>query len=185
MGKKEIPPVPKKGKERKRKEKLVKKRNALREREERRKDKHKQREEKREGQREEDVSPLIYVQVYDGGRKYETRTSAKVALRKPWQKPNPEEVRSVISGEVLSISVMEGDLVTRNQPVMVFEAMKMHNNVCAPFSGVVERILVSVGDKLPKGALMMVIRSCEEAETEDANGPQEPYDDDFVHVSTI
>ena len=174
MAKTEKPPVPRKGKERKRKEKLVKKRNALREKEEKRKEKLKQREEKREG----DVSPLMYVQVYDGGRKYETRTSAKVALRKPWQKPDPEEIRSVISGVVLSLSVKEGDLVTKNQPVMVFEAMKMHNNVCAPFSGVVEQILVSVGDKMPKGALMMVIRASEPVDTV-CSDTSELYLEDF------
>jgi len=105
--------------------------------------------------------PTIYVQVFDGGRKYVTQSSVKMGLRKPWQKPNPEEIRSVIPGSVLSLSVQEGDEVAIGQELMVYVAMKMHNVIRAPFAGKIEQITVKNGDKLQKGALMMVIRAHE------------------------
>jgi len=125
---------------------------------------------KRKQKRREEKEPPFYVQVFDGGRKYETQSSVKMNMRKPWQKPNPQEIRSLISCTVLSISVQEGDTVEKNQQIMEFEAMKMHNVIYAPFSGVVEQILVAVGDKLPKGVLMMVISPNESVETTDDVG---------------
>ena len=106
----------------------------------------------------------IYVQVFEGGRKYETHSSVKMELRKPWQKPNPQEIRSVIPGSVLSFFVQEGEAVARDQEIMVYEAMKMHNVVRAPFGGVVEKITVQCGDRLQKGVLMMVIKPSEPTE---------------------
>ena len=144
-----------KGKERIRKEKLVKKRNAMEE------------------------TSLIYVQVSEGGRKYETHISPKMALRKIWQKPNPEEIRAIIPGVVLSLSVQVGDAVEFNQELMVFETMKMHNVIRAPFSGKVVNICINQGDKLPKGALMMVIRSDEVTEDKPDPVPHDNLFDDF------
>jgi len=139
--------TPKKSKERKRKEKMVKERNAQRERD----------------------NSLIYVQVFDGGRRYETHSSVKMGARKPWTKPHPGEIRAAIPGKVMQILVHEGDRVERGQSLIEYEAMKMYNTLCTPFSGVVEQVLVKPGDKLPKGALMMVIRIDESAQT---NNPE-------------
>lgn len=101
----------------------------------------------------------FYIQVSEGGRKYETQTSAKMLQRKAYQKSNPEEIRAIIPGVVLSIMVREGDMVEQNQELMVYETMKMHNIIRAPFSGIVKQIKVQPNDKLPKGAIMMVIQS--------------------------
>jgi biotin carboxyl carrier protein len=185
--KKETIPTPVKGKERKRKEKLVKKRNELREREkrkkekeEKRKEKEKMRKEREERKREreernklvkkakepkEHAGSPIYVQIFEGGRRYETHSSVKVDMRKPWRKPNPEEICSAIPGSVVSLFVKEGDSVEKGQQVMVYEAMKMHNVIHAPFAGVVQQILVKVGEKLPRGVPMVVIRSTETEDT--------------------
>ena len=107
------------------------------------------------------VNPTFYVQVFDGGRRYVTQSSVKMELRKPWQKPNPEEIRSVIPGSVLSLLVQKGDEVVKDQELMVYVAMKMHNVIRSPFAGKVAQIAVKSGDKLQKGALMMVIRAHE------------------------
>ncbi|MCL2727351.1 MAG: acetyl-CoA carboxylase biotin carboxyl carrier protein subunit [Bacteroidales bacterium] len=120
----------------------------------------------------------IYVQIFEGGRRYETYSSIKMDLRKPWKKPNPQEIRSTIPGSVLSFLVMEGDEVKKNQELMVYEAMKMHNKICAPFDGVVEQIGVKCGDKLQKGALMMVIKASEPQDSV-GSGVSDLYLEDF------
>ena len=121
---------------------------------------------------------FFYVQVFDGGRKYVTQTSVKMGLRKPWYKPNPEEIRSVIPGSVLSLFVQDGDEVAKGQELMVYEAMKMHNIIRAPFAGKVEQIAVKSGDKLQKGALMMAIRAHEPLHPAQPVAP-ELYFEDF------
>ena len=124
------------------------------------------------------ANPAYYVQVFEGGRRYITRTSVKMELRKPWQKPDPEEIRSVIPGSVLSLMVQEGDEVTKDQELMVYIAMKMHNVIRAPFAGKVAQIRVKSGDKLQKGALMMVIRANDPLSAVEPVAP-ELYFEDF------
>jgi len=52
--------------------------------------------------------------------------------------------------------------------IMTFEAMKMLNLVLAPFDGVVETILVKEGEKVPKGGVMIYLKSDREFDiTED------------------
>ena len=124
------------------------------------------------------ANPAYYVQVFEGGRRYVTRTSVKMELRKPWQKPDPEEIRAVIPGSVLSLMVQEGDEVAKDQELMVYVAMKMHNVIRAPFAGRVAQIRVKSGDKLQKGALMMIIRAHEPHQTAKPVAP-ELYFEDF------
>ena len=123
--------------------------------------------------------PLFYVQVYEGGRKYETRSSVKMKMHKVWQKPNPEEICSVIPGSVLSFFVKEGDKVAKDDDLMIYEAMKMHNIIRAPFDGTVEQITAKQGDRLPKGALMMVIRPSSMPTNPNAMNIQTPYFEDI------
>ena len=125
------------------------------------------------------TEPLIHVQVYEGGRKYETYSSVKMKHRKPWRKPDPQEILSTIPGSVVSLFVKEGDLVGKDQPLMVFEAMKMHNVIQAPFSGTVEQVLVKPGEKLPRGKVMIYIRSGEQADSTSASDVQNEYYEDF------
>jgi len=120
----------------------------------------------------------IYIQIFDGGRRYETYSSIKMDLRKPWKKPNPQEIHSAIPGSVLSFLVKEGDEVKKDQDLMVYEAMKMHNKIRSPFDGTVEQIAVKCGDKLQKGALMMVIKASEPQDTAAPDG-SDLYLEDF------
>lgn len=54
-------------------------------------------------------------------------------------------------GLVLGVSVKEGDVVSKGQPVLVLEAMKMENDIKAPTDGAIRAILVSEGEAVQKG----------------------------------
>jgi Acetyl/propionyl-CoA carboxylase, alpha subunit len=82
----------------------------------------------------------------------------KFANRKVWKAPNPKEVRSIIPGSVTSIDVVEGASVKKGDKLMEYEAMKMHNIIVAPMDATVKKIMVSVGEKLPKGAILIVLK---------------------------
>ncbi len=60
-------------------------------------------------------------------------------------------IKAPIPGKVLSIKVKEGDSVEYGQTLLIFEAMKMENEVKAPKSGVVKKLFVSEGANFNTG----------------------------------
>lgn len=97
------------------------------------------------------------IQVHVCGRQYKTRYTRKFVERKKWEAPNPNEVRSIIPGSVTEICVKEGAKVKKGTCLIIYEAMKMKNRIVAPFDATVKSIEVNQGDKLPKGALLVVL----------------------------
>ncbi len=55
-------------------------------------------------------------------------------------------------GKIIAVMVELGAVVTRGQPLVTMEAMKMEHTVAAPFDGVVETIRFEVGDLVSEGA---------------------------------
>jgi biotin carboxyl carrier protein len=69
----------------------------------------------------------------------------------------PVEVRAIIPGRIVALSVGAGDAVTAGQQLLVLEAMKMQNELRAPREGTIERIPIAVGENVEVGDLLMVI----------------------------
>jgi len=69
----------------------------------------------------------------------------------------PTEVRAIIPGVVVSVSVVPGDAVTAGQQLLVVEAMKMQNELRAPRDGTIERVAVGAGRTIEVGDLLLVI----------------------------
>ena len=67
-------------------------------------------------------------------------------------------IKSPLPGNIINILVREGDNVVKGQKLMVYEAMKMENDVLAEGNGVVSRIHVNVGDTIMQGANLIDIR---------------------------
>lgn len=66
-------------------------------------------------------------------------------------------IAAAMPGTILEIKVAAGDSVTKGQPLLVLEAMKMENDVMAPHDGVVEEIHVAKGASVNSGDLLMVL----------------------------
>ncbi|MGQ1784362.1 MULTISPECIES: acetyl-CoA carboxylase biotin carboxyl carrier protein subunit [unclassified Saccharicrinis] len=88
---------------------------------------------------------------------YQTKVTKKYTDRKPWQAPDPCEIRSHIPGTVIKFNVKVGDVVKEGDSIMVLEAMKMLNQITMPFDGKIKEICVKKGDKIPKNELMILI----------------------------
>ena len=58
-------------------------------------------------------------------------------------------------GLVLSVQASQGDEVVEGQPLLILEAMKMENVIKAAHDGKIEDILVSDGDKVEKGQVLV------------------------------
>ena len=68
-----------------------------------------------------------------------------------------EDVLAPLPGTVLSINVSEGAQVKAGQVLMIFEAMKMENELVAPCAGTVTKIHVAKGDVLESGKPVITI----------------------------
>jgi len=69
----------------------------------------------------------------------------------------PTEVRAIIPGRVLSVSVVAGDDVVAGQQVLAVEAMKMQNELRAPRDGRVTMVAVAADQTIEVGDLLVVI----------------------------
>jgi biotin carboxyl carrier protein len=69
----------------------------------------------------------------------------------------PTEVRAIIPGRVVAVSIAQGDAVIAGQQLLVVEAMKMQNELRAPRDGVIEQIAVGTGSTIEVGDLLLVL----------------------------
>jgi biotin carboxyl carrier protein len=67
------------------------------------------------------------------------------------------ELTAVMPGRVLKVMTELGQEVHDGQPLIVLEAMKMENEVCAPRAGRVSELSIKEGDVLETGAKIAVI----------------------------
>jgi acetyl/propionyl-CoA carboxylase alpha subunit len=77
--------------------------------------------------------------------------------RKSKQTTGQANIRSNLTGKVLKIFVEPGTVVTRGDPLLIVEAMKMENRVDAERAGTVKKIGIKLGDKVSVGQLLVVI----------------------------
>ncbi|WP_332654423.1 acetyl/propionyl/methylcrotonyl-CoA carboxylase subunit alpha [Brevundimonas sp.] len=70
-------------------------------------------------------------------------------------------LRAPMPGKIVATPAKPGDTVTKGQPVVVLEAMKMEHALVAPFDGVVAEIGVSVGDQVTDGTVLAVVTTAE------------------------
>jgi biotin carboxyl carrier protein len=69
----------------------------------------------------------------------------------------PTEVRAIIPGRVVTVSVVPGDEVVAGQQLLVVEAMKMQNELRAPRAGTVVSVATGAGRTLEVGDLLLVL----------------------------
>jgi len=110
---------------------------------------------------------VLRREVVVGGWRVEVEVepAGRAALRERARRDRHEvghsgstEVRAIIPGVVVSVSVIPGDVVTAGRQLLIIEAMKMQNELRAPREGSVERVGVAVGDTIEIGDLLVVIR---------------------------
>jgi glutaconyl-CoA/methylmalonyl-CoA decarboxylase subunit gamma len=115
--------------------------------------------------RADPAAPRLVEVVVDGWRfELEVEPAVRAALRERASSDRRAiahglgaEVRAIIPGRVVAVSVAPGDPVSAGQQLLVVEAMKMQNEVRTPLAGVVERLAVSEGQTIELGDLLVVI----------------------------
>lgn len=87
--------------------------------------------------------------------KYKTFLTKKYQQRKPWTPKNENHLLAFIPGTILKINIKEGKKVKEGENMLVLEAMKMKNEILAPFDAVVRKLFVKEGDLVPKNHLLI------------------------------
>ena len=90
-------------------------------------------------------------------RKYKTLLTTKHLSRKPYVAADLNEIISYIPGTVIKLKVKVGTKLKEGDIILIQEAMKMINQIKMPFDGKIKEILVTEGEKIPTGHLMVVI----------------------------
>ena len=67
----------------------------------------------------------------------------------------PQEIVAPMPGKIVKVLVVEGQQVTRDQGLLVMEAMKMQNEMRAPRDGRIERIYGKEGAGVESGARLL------------------------------
>jgi biotin carboxyl carrier protein len=88
---------------------------------------------------------------------YKTRLNSKFANRKPYKVVDPGLVLSFIPGTIVDILVEPGQIVKRDDLLIILDAMKMQNHIKCKVNGVVKSVLVNKGDKVAKGIVLLEI----------------------------
>ncbi len=69
-----------------------------------------------------------------------------------------QPIKAALPGLVLRINKKAGDMIKKDEPVMVLESMKMETPLNSPFDGQVVSIHVSQGQQVPTGAVVATIK---------------------------
>ena len=68
-----------------------------------------------------------------------------------------QAVPAALAGTVVKVLVQPGQTVSRGQPLVVLEAMKMETDISAPSAGVVDEVLVAAGDAVVVGTPLVTL----------------------------
>ena len=94
----------------------------------------------------------------------ETEQAAKKAAEAPEEKAEEkvEEApitgpvqKALMGGKIVSVDVKPGDKVKKGQTILVYEAMKMENDVASEIEGTIKRIFVAPGDIVNTDQIMV------------------------------
>ena len=73
-------------------------------------------------------------------------------------KAEQEYVRAPMPGKVIDVLVREGSTVTRGEPVVILEAMKMQNEILSPVNGIVKSVTARPNTNVMKDDLLVEIK---------------------------
>jgi biotin carboxyl carrier protein len=66
-----------------------------------------------------------------------------------------KEIAAPMPGRIVRVSCAPGQPVTKGESLVVIEAMKMQNELCAKADGVVRAVRVSAGENVDRGAVLI------------------------------
>jgi biotin carboxyl carrier protein len=75
--------------------------------------------------------------------------------------PGRSVVKAPMTGSIVEVRVVPGEVVEKGDVVLIIESMKMNNELRAPVSGTVESVAVKAGDRVKQGDALVVVNGGE------------------------
>lgn len=85
---------------------------------------------------------------------FKTLTTRNFERRVPYKPRDPKKLTAFIPGTIKKISSGKGKKVKKGDLLLILDAMKMNNQIFAPFDGTVKDIYVKEGERVEKNALL-------------------------------
>ncbi|MFW3539219.1 pyruvate carboxylase [Vagococcus fluvialis] len=85
----------------------------------------------------------------------DTNVKSQVMMKEKAEPTNKGHVAATMSGSVLDCLVQPGDTVEKGQALLITEAMKMETTIHSKRNGVVKRVLVTSGEPIQSGDLLI------------------------------
>lgn len=92
------------------------------------------------------------------GVHYRTMIPQKNKDKKPYKPKDPHEIHAFIPGTILKVYVKKKEKVKKGDKLLVFQAMKMSNELLSPMDGVVEEVNIKEGDIVNKAQVLIKIK---------------------------
>ena len=102
------------------------------------------------------VNGVAYdVAVEEMGEGAATSAPAPAAAPKPAAAgAGAVKINSPMPGNILSVKASAGQAVKKGDVLMILEAMKMENEICAPQDGTIASVQVAAGDSVESGDVL-------------------------------
>ena len=104
--------------------------------------------------------PKVITMILEEGN-YKTFSSRKFDLRKPYIPPNEKMITAFIPGTIMDVFTAANKKVKKGEALLILDAMKMENQLYAPFNGIVKKVNVKKGDTvkiLAKGEINFPVK---------------------------
>jgi len=96
--------------------------------------------------------------VFTGGRHYTLAYNDPMAHAGEMEAAGGR-LTAPMPGKVVAVLVSSGKTVTKGEPLVIMEAMKMEHTIAAPGDGLVEEVLYEVGDQVADGAPLLAFKA--------------------------
>lgn len=92
------------------------------------------------------------------GVHYQTTIPKKNQERKSYKAKDPKDIYAFIPGTILKVFVKPKEKVKKGDKLLIFQAMKMSNELLAPVNGVIAEVNIKEGDSVNKSQVLIKIR---------------------------
>ena len=102
------------------------------------------------------------VTIYQNGKEYkfeflDEKTVRRLSSIGGMEASGPMIIDSPMPSKIIKINFNKGDKVNEGDIIMIIEAMKMENEMKAPYNGTITDIFTSVNDTVESGAKLFSI----------------------------